>query len=64
MSAGYEDFSDFTAPPGHVTFSVLNLQCRGHSVSIAAKEYPGVVSAMKMVLSGMKRGTVFEGASK
>ena len=62
MSAGSEDFSDLTALPGHVTFSVLDLHCSGHSVSVAAKEYPGVVRATKIVLSKMNRAAVFKGA--
>ena len=61
-STVFEDFSDHTAPPGHVTFSVLDQSHCGHSVSIAAKEYPGVVRATKNVLSGMSAATVFEGA--
>ena len=62
MNAGSEDFSDFTAPPGYVTFSVLDLHRSGHSASIAAEDYPGVVRATKNALSGTSAATVFEGA--
>jgi len=62
MSSVFEDYSDRAAPPGHVTFSVLDMQSSGHSVTIASKEYPGVVRATKAGLSSMSAATVFEGA--
>ena len=57
-----ESFSDYAAPPGHVTFSVLDQAHGGHSVSISAREYPGVVRATKTVLSNLSRATAFKGA--
>lgn len=62
MTAVFEDFSDHAAPPGHVTFSVLNMERSGHSVSIASKEYSGVVRTTKTVLTGMSTVTVFDGS--
>jgi hypothetical protein len=62
MGSVFEGFSDRAAPPGHVTFSVLDMQSGGHSVTIASKEYPGVVRATKAGLSSMSAATVFEGA--
>lgn len=64
MTTVFENFSDHTAPPGHVTFSVLNKERSGHSVSVASKEYPGLVHATKIGLSNMDAGIVFEGAIK
>ena len=55
-------FPDRAAPPGYVTFSALDQAHGGHSVSIASKEYPGIVCATKNVLSDMSAPTVFEGA--
>ncbi len=62
MSTVFEDYSGHTAPPGYVTFSALNQAHVGHSVSIASKDYPGVVRATKTVLCDMSTATVFEGA--
>lgn len=62
MTSVFEDFSDHTAPPGHVTFSVLDQEHSGHSVSIAANEYPGIVRAARTGLSGISSATVFKGA--
>ena len=62
MSTVFEDYSDLAAPPGYVTFSVLDQAQGGHSVSVEAKEYPGVVGATKNALSNMSAATVFEGA--
>lgn len=61
-STVFKNFSDHAAPPGHVTFSVLERDHSGHSVSVAANEYPGVVRTTKSVLSNLNRLTVFEGA--
>jgi hypothetical protein len=62
MNAILEGAWDYTAPPGHVTFSVLGEEAGGHSVSIASKNYTGVVRATKSALSNMNAGAVFEGA--
>lgn len=62
MTDVFDNFSDHTAPPGHVTFSVLNVEGSGHSVSFASKEYPGVVHATKYGVSDLDAGTVFKGA--
>ena len=62
MTTVSEDFTDYTAPPGHVTFSALDQEHNGHSVSIASKEYHGVVRAAKTVLSDINAATVFKGA--
>ena len=62
MTNEFEVFSDNAAPPGHVTFSALDQAHRGHSVRIASKEYPGIVSATTNALSDMSAATVFDGA--
>ena len=61
-STVFEGFSDHTAPPGHATFTVLDQEHSGHSVSIASKDYSGVVRATKIVFTGMSAVTMFEGA--
>jgi hypothetical protein len=60
----FEDFSGHAAPPGHVTFSVLNFERYGHSVCVASKEYPGVVRKTKAGLSDISAATVFKEAIK
>jgi hypothetical protein len=62
MNAVFEDFSDNTAPPGHVTFSVLDTRRRGHSVSVASSDYPNAVCATRKSLSGFCATTVFKGS--
>jgi hypothetical protein len=62
MNSIFETFSDHTAPPGHVTFSVLGPAEGGHSVTISEGSYPGVVRAAKNVLSDLRRAIVFDGA--
>ena len=62
MKTVFEDFSDHTAHPCHVTFSVLDLQSSGHSTSIASEDYPHVVRATKRALSNMDGATVFKEA--
>ncbi|MBT3558528.1 MAG: hypothetical protein HN491_12260 [Rhodospirillales bacterium] len=64
MTAVHEDFSDHPAPPGHVTFSVLDQEHSGHSVSVASNEYQGVVRTAKSTLSCFSAATVFEEAIK
>jgi hypothetical protein len=63
MPPVFEEFSELTAPPGHVTFTVLDLQSSGHSVSIASKDYPRMVRATKHGLSHMDSATVFKEAN-
>lgn len=62
MAVILEAFSDHAAPPGHVTFSVLDHERSGHSVSIASKEYSGVVGATKSGISGVGTAIAFKGA--
>jgi len=62
MNAVLEGFSDFTAPPGHVTFSVLDHELNGHSVSIASKEYPGIARVAETGSSGVGKATALKGA--
>jgi hypothetical protein len=62
MTTVFEAFADYEAPPGHVTFSVLDLQSSGHSVSIASNDYPRIVRATKTGLSGISAAIVFKGA--
>jgi hypothetical protein len=62
MTIVFEDFSDNTAPPGHVTFSVLDQEHRGHSVGIASNEYTGAVRATKAGLSDIPSADAFKGA--
>jgi hypothetical protein len=62
MATLFEDIPADNAPPGHVTFSVLDQRHSGHSVSIASTEYPGVVRATKTGLSGISSTIVFKGA--
>jgi hypothetical protein len=62
MAVILEGFSNHTAPPGYVTFTVLDQERSGHSVSIASKEFPGAVRATKAGLSKICAATVFEGA--
>jgi hypothetical protein len=61
-NAIFEELSDHTAPPGHVTFSVLDLQSSGHSVSIASKDYPRMVRTTKHGLSNIDSTIVFKEA--
>ena len=62
MSIVFDDFSDLSAPPGHVTFSVLDQALGGHSVSISSREYAGVIRATKDGLSDIRAATAFKGA--
>ena len=57
-----QDYSAHTAPPGHVTFSVLDHACNGHSMSVASKAYSGIVRSLKSVISDLNQVNVFEGA--
>jgi len=59
-----DNFSDHTALPGQVTFSVLDQEHNGHSVSVAAIEYPGVVRATKTVSQASARQLYLKGPSE
>ncbi len=64
MTNVIEPFTDHTAPPGHLTFTVLDQMHAGHSVSIASEDYAGVVRATKSNLSDISAATVFAGATE
>ncbi len=64
MSGIYEDFSPCTAPPGRITFSVLNQAEGGHSVSVDISEYPGFIRETRACLSGINASAVFQAAVK
>jgi hypothetical protein len=58
----FEDYPDHTAPPGYVTFTVLDQNDSGHSASIASADYLSVVRTTKLGLSGISAADVFKGA--
>jgi hypothetical protein len=60
MTTVFEDFSDYIAPPNHVTFTVLDQEHCGHSVSVASGEYHGLVYVTKTCVSNMDASAVFE----
>ena len=62
MTTVFKDLSDHAALPGHVTFSVLNMERSGHSVSVASTDYPSVIRTTKNGLSGINPATVFKEA--
>ncbi|MBT7956352.1 MAG: hypothetical protein HN731_14270 [Rhodospirillaceae bacterium] len=62
MTTVFEDFSSHTAPPGHVTFTVLDQKQSGHSVIIASADYLSVVRTTKLAISGISAADAFKGA--
>lgn len=62
MRDEYGEFSDFTAPLGHVTFTVLDIERSGHSVGIDANEYTKYLCNAKTVLAGISATAIFNHA--
>jgi hypothetical protein len=62
MKPLFEEFPEHVAPPGHVTFTVLNQENGGHSLSVAANEYPDIVHATENTFSDMKVSNLFKEA--
>jgi hypothetical protein len=58
----FEEFPEYIAPPGHVTFTVLNQENGGHSLSLAANEYPDIVHETKSAFSDVNAANMFKEA--